>query len=309
MLPQTVYAQPAASAAPIPVVPGPKRTVAVGEIEANGGFEASENWNVGAGVSAMLTTALANTDRFVMVERGTLTGILNEQQLQASKVAGGTPSRERMTPAHYIIVGSVTDFGSPRSGGGFSIGGSRKGMIGGLGTSRKTGKVGLDLRIVDSRTGKILKSFVVSSKVTQSGIALSGGYKGIALGGDQFSKTPLGEATRRALHDAVVQIATVLAATSWEGRVVEAEGSGVIINLGQEAGVVAGDRLHVERVAKVLTDPATGQILSEERYRVGTLTVTGVEARIARANFTSVDGSAAAARGDLVIPAGAPRSR
>jgi len=290
---------------PIPEVSGPKRAIAVGQIEATGGFDVAENWDVGNGLASMLTTELINSGRFEVAERPGLTSVINERQMQASGVTAAANSGSKLTAAEYIIVGSVTDFGAPSKGGGLSLGSSGLGgALGGIGVSNKSGKVGLDLRVVEVSSGKIVDAFVVSSKASKSGFALKGGYKGIVLGGDQFSKTPLGEATREALHKAVIEIARILDAQPWKGQVVaysDAEGV-AIINLGLEAGIENGDRFRIERVGDVLTDPSTGEILKEARYLIGDLEVTTVEEKVSYAAFRSSNGTAAPERGDDVLP-------
>src|SRR6185369_8159645 len=74
----------------IPQVPGPKRTIAVGAIDAMGPQAAgASGWNVGGSVAAMLTTALEESGRFIVVERAGLSQVLTEQQLASHGVSGG----------------------------------------------------------------------------------------------------------------------------------------------------------------------------------------------------------------------------
>lgn len=297
----TPLAAQAEELAEVPAVPGPKRTIAVGPIEAAGGFELGENWDVGNGLASMLTSALLESDRFHVAERTNLRSVLNEKELQTSKVAGGNSAAGKMTAAQFVVVGSVTEFGSPSKGGGVSVGSSFGGIFGGLGASKKTGKVTLDLRLVDVRSGDVIDSFIVTEKVSKTGLSLKSGYKGVVLGGEQFAKTPLGQATRGALHQAVAKIAESIAALGWEGRIVTFGNGTAIINAGGEAGVHVGDRLRVERLAQVLTDPETGRVLTEGRYYIGDLLVTAVEPEVAFCSFTSSNGSAEPVRGDIVI--------
>lgn len=283
-------------------IPGPKRTVAVGDIQAGGGFEIEESWDVGSGLSSMLTTALVKSGRFLVLERTTLSAILNEQQLAASKVTGGNPSRERLIPAQFLIVGSVTQFGTPKRGGGLSIGSASGGLLGGLGLSRKVGKVELDVRLVNSRTGQIVESFTVAESVSKTGIALQSNYRGIAFGGDQFFRTPLGEATRKALDQVVERVSQALSRTKWEGRVVEVEGTSVIVNAGAEAGMTSGNSFRIERPGRALTDPATGQVLRESRGYVGNVLILSVEPTYSIGEFSPAAAALTPVRGDFVVP-------
>ena len=283
-------------------IPGPKRTIAVGQIEAAGGFEVDENWDVGDGLASMLTTALVESQWFHVPERGGLASLLNEKKLQTSNLVDTANQTGRMTLAQYLIFGSVTEFGGGRKGSGLSIGSSFGGALGGLGVNKKTGRISLDLRLIDTSSGNVLASFTVSEKVSRTGTALQTSYKGVAMGGDQFVKTPLGEASRAALKQAVVRIAQVLAAQQWYGRIVTFEDNQAIINAGSEGGVREGDRFRVERVGETLTDPETGRVLSEGRYFIGELVVHALAPEVAFAHFTPSDGQALPIRGDLVIP-------
>ena len=70
-------------------IPGPKRTIAVMRFGSAGAFDqVYGNWDVGAGMEAMLTTALIETGQFIVVERANLTDVLSEQELAASGITG-----------------------------------------------------------------------------------------------------------------------------------------------------------------------------------------------------------------------------
>src|SRR5208283_1767248 len=85
------------------------------------------------------------------------------------------------------------------------------------------GNVGLDLRIVDTHTGEVIKAFKVRHRLTSLNLGLSGAYRGVPVATNSFFNSQLGDATRRALNDAVVQVALALAAIPWRGQVVKAE--------------------------------------------------------------------------------------
>ena len=78
------------------------------------------------------------------------------------------------------------------------------------------------------------------------------------------------------------------------------DGKEAIINAGRNAGIKRGDRFTVERVIQRLTDPATGEVLSVRRQRLGTLEVRNVEEKVSFATFATADGNQPV-RGDLVM--------
>jgi len=287
----------------IPTVPGPKRTIAVGAIDAMGP-QASGNsgWNVGGSIAAMLTTALQESNRFIVVERAGLSQVLNEQQMAAHHVSGGTdaPQPGKIIPAQYLVEGSVTEFGTADSGGGFSIGGGSGGFLGGLGVTDTKGSVAIDLRLVDTHTGAIVNTFKVRHELTSTGVGVTGGVKGLALGGNKFWTTPIGKATRESINDAVEKIAIALASGDWQGAVVEVSGQTIYVNAGSTSGIKAGDRLLVERASKVFTDPTTGEVLSKKEDVLGTITINTVEEKLSSGVYASSE-PAVPIRGDLVV--------
>src|SRR6476661_4283854 len=75
----------------LPPVAGPKRTIAVGKIDAIPGLIGPYTAAAaGPGVAAMLSTALDHSGRFIVAERDDLTQILSEQEMVANGVAQGT---------------------------------------------------------------------------------------------------------------------------------------------------------------------------------------------------------------------------
>jgi curli biogenesis system outer membrane secretion channel CsgG len=284
-------------------VPGPKRTIAVGNIDAMGPQSSGNTgWSVGGSISAMLTTALQESNRFIVLERAGLSQVLNEQQMAAHHVSGGTdaPQPGNIIPAQYLVEGSVTEFGTTDSGSGLNIGGGSGSFLGGLGVNETKGSVAIDLRIVDTRTGGIVQTFTVRHELTSTGVGVTGGVNGLSIGGNQFWSTPIGEATREVLNDAVEKIAETLASGDWQGAVVEVDGATVYVNAGSASGLRSGDQLLVERATKVFTDPRTGEVLSQKQSVLGTITVSEIEEKLSSGSFAPSDPSAPA-RGDLVV--------
>lgn len=291
------------AAPPTPLV-GPKRTVVVDKFTAIGSFTAAySEWDVGGGLAAMLTTALDQSGRFVIVERANLDRVMFEQQLKAKSAVNPEtgPQLGQVTGAQFVVIGSVTEFGAQDKGSGLSLGFGGLGKLGGLlGATQTEGAVAMDLRIVDTTTSAVVQTLKVRESISSTSINVGANYRGMTLGGDTFASTPLGEATRNAIEKAVVEIVAISARQPWYALVVDFDGRDIAINAGTSAGVKAGDRFNVERIAGKLTDPATGEVLSMRRKVLGMFLVTGVEQKIAFGAFTSSDPDAPV-RGDLVV--------
>lgn len=284
-------------------VGGPKRVVAVGKFDAVGSFKAQYgDWDIGGGMAAMLSTALVESQRFIVVERANVQQVLAEQELKGQKLtAPGTgPELGRLIGAQYLIYGAITEFGAADSGGGLSVGLPNLGPVGlNLGTQGTKGSVAMDIRVVDTTTGELMENFTVKEKIESSSLDVGVNVKQMSFGGNKFNKTPLGEACRRCITKAVNQFAGYASKSAWTGRVVEADGREVFINAGTTSNIKVGDRFRVYRYSRVLTDPDTGKVLSKREQDVGTVEIATVEEKIASGFFTA-SGAEVPARGDMV---------
>ena len=194
---------------------GPKARLAVGEFQdktAKGGWTGGwfgmyglEWRQIGEGMRDMLTTALFNSNRYIVLEREQLGEVLAEQDLGATgRVKKGTEAPiGEIYGAELLITASVTEFeGSTKGvGGGTRILGVRVG--GGV----KKGHVAIDIRIIDTKTSQIVAATSVEGKSTSFGVEGStwvGGSLPVSLGG--FSKTPVEKAIRVCIQKAVEYI-------------------------------------------------------------------------------------------------------
>ncbi len=295
----------ATAAAELPPVIGPKRTIAVGKIDAIPGLIGPYTAaTAGPGVAAMLSTALDHSGRFIVAERDDLTQVLSEQEMVANGVAQGTagPKAGAIIPAQYLIVGAVTELSTDDKGSnvGIGVGGLPSGLFGGLSLSGQSGRVAMDLRLVNTRTGQVEDSFSVRKTLSSRSVGLNGGYKAITIGGNQFWNTPLGEAMRAALDEAVARIAADVAKGGWDALVAQVSGDTIYLNQGSEAGLKIGDHLVVERVTGALTDPATNRVLAVQKARLADIEITAIDPKFATGSFVQ-NGSTEPQRGDTVV--------
>ena len=193
---------------------GPKARIAISQFKdktaKGGGFHGWWNPEIGDGMRDMLATALFNTDRYIVLERQIMSEVLAEQDFGAS----GRVRQETAAPigqiegAELLITGAITEF-EPASGGiGGGVGGLFGTVIGAVAGSMKKSHVAIDLRVVDTRTSRIVAATSVEgvAKDKSLGGLLVGSGVGGGLGG--YSKTSMEKAVRVCLGEAVKFIVT-----------------------------------------------------------------------------------------------------
>lgn len=272
---------------------GPKSRVAVSQFGTTDRFASVYGgWNIGGGLAAQLVTALIDTGRVVVVERAILSKVLIEQELGQNRLSSPftqTPAGQ-LLGVDYLIVGEVTEFEERQMGGGGAVS-VMKSFGPKVSGDATAAHVGIDLRVIDTRTGEILHSHRAQGRAWEKAFSTKIDYKFIEFGGDVFHKTPLGIATRRAINDALQFILEVIdrrtSEFSWLARVIEVEGNNVYFDAGRNADVRNGDRFRISVVRKVLTDPETNEILGLVEEEVGIAEAMAVDLKFTRARLTA----------------------
>jgi len=242
-------------------------------------------------VADMLISAL-RSNGWPVLERLELDAVLREQQLTRSGAVDPDTAvtAGKLVGARYLMIARATEFGvrDNRVGGVFGLG-----PFGGLQVRTATGRVVLDVRVVDAQTGAVLGSASGEGKVVNYGGTLVGGSwvgGSISLGGvdvnsREWSESLLGRAARKAV-DSVLQ--RLLGTTSvLTGRVLAVTEDGVsIVSLGSEDGLRTGDTLNLIRLEHIRD--RQGEPVWTEEVRIGSLKVTDVQSD--RCKATSVEG-------------------
>lgn len=188
---------------------GPKARITVTRFE----DKTAKGWwtgEIGNGMADMLATSLFNTNRFIVLEHQGISDVLAEQDLAAA----GRIKQETAAPIGQIegaelqVRGTVTGFDPGSSGIGIGIGGGSSSIAGGILGSIKRSYLAIDIRVVDTRTTRVVAATTVEGSATDIGglIGLGGGHLGGGLGG--WSNTPLEKALRVCIQEAVNFIVT-----------------------------------------------------------------------------------------------------
>ncbi|HUT32415.1 MAG TPA: CsgG/HfaB family protein [Planctomycetota bacterium] len=194
---------------------GPKARIAVLDFDNKAGQSYGA---LGNGMSDMLATELLNTNRYIVLERQKLAGVLAEQDLARSgRIQPGTGAATgQIEGAELLVTGAVTEFQPDYQGGGIGIGGGHvdrhgwgrsRGTIGGIGLGLKQAYVALDLRVIDTRTSRLVAATTVTGKTSDFSIGIGGGGWGrhSIMGGGLgvFRNTPMEKAVRQCLAAAI----------------------------------------------------------------------------------------------------------
>lgn len=272
------------------------------------------NVDVGKGISDLLVQQLVNDGKYSMIERNAIDKILNEQNFANSdRVDPATAAKiGKILGVDAVVMGTITQFGRDdenKTYGGGAVGGvTRKFGIGGLQKREAKAVVAITGRMVDTTTGEILAAVTGSGESERKGTSLlgAGGGNGNAAGAGydmtskNFGDTILGEA----VHKAVIQMATQLDQKSdalparkaeFSGLVADVSGNTLILNVGRSSGVQVGDVVDISRPVRTVKDPTTGKVIKTITNKMGTATITEVDADSSTANYS---GSAPAKVGD-----------
>ena len=171
---------------------GKQHRIAVSAFEFRAGQGSKE---LGDGMRDMLTDALTNTGRFIVLERERLNEVMAEQDLaDTGRFANETVApKGELEGAELLIRGSITTFDPNCKGGSALIVSGSKSCI------------AINIRIIDARTGRVVSATTVEGSSGKSAVGLTfGGELPFGLGA--YKKTPIESAIRNCIGAAVDHI-------------------------------------------------------------------------------------------------------
>jgi len=278
---------------PIQKYSGPKKRIAVLDFEVKV-HDAQEN--VGQGLGEMLITSLLATGSFTVLERASIVDIANEQKMALDGlIKPGTEARVgELLGTQLLIKGVVTEFSETNQAKGIGV--AVKGAH--VGKNVVEGHVAIDIRIFDANTGVILESHRSEAKVSKSSTEFTLNTGGMAIGGAGFSKTPIGEASRKVIEDAVGFISSRMENTPWAGKIALVKDNNIYINAGKDVGFKIGDFLEVYQKGEEIFDPDASVPLGYQATNIGYAKISSVDDRFSTAQIITV--SSGVKKGDIV---------
>jgi curli biogenesis system outer membrane secretion channel CsgG len=278
----------------------------------------------------MLNTALIDSQRFVVLERADLKDVLDELGpppgelppiggtvattgttgsvggVGAGKIGPGAttgssvpsalidpasaPKTGRLLGAQVLIRGALTELSYKKSE--TSAGGGVISSIANLENVSFTAICGIDLKVIEVETGRILDSVHAEGKAESKAKALSLDFGGVHFGQQKFDTSPLAKAIRAAIDEGVKQICRRLDEIPWEGRVAtvtDHDGKKTLyLNFGADVGIKPGAELELFRPGAVVVDPETHLVIGrEDDVVLGTCTIRNSTKTMTVANLVT----------------------
>lgn len=214
----------------------------------------------------MLTTAIAKTRKFDIIERDRVADILKEQALGESEVIEEQSAQKLGTlkGVDYLILGAITEYGVQSK----SLGGA------GFGVASSKAVMAVDIRIIDAATGSIAIADTVSESKKASGGLVMKGFEAAEKNEKVLSDV---------MRECADSIANLTVSTIYPVKIVSVAKTGIImVNYG--SGFLGkGDVLDVFSQGEKVVDPDTGEVLGSEEEKVGRIKITDVQAKFSKA--------------------------
>ena len=241
----------------------------------------------GTGLADILLSEMNATKRFVMLERLNFDDILKEQQLSNSPEANTATSIKagQILGAQVIIRGALVEFSYKKE-----MGSASAGIVGeqmGIGKTTYTATVGIELKMVDVATGRILDSIHAQGSITNHADTIQVNAFGLQIGKTTFDTSPMGKAVRAAIKNGVKQICERTEAIPWQATIAaldDEDGKSVIyLNVGKDSGLAPDMMLDVFHLGKPIIDPDTQvQIGRTKDIKLGSVKVVSLEGKLTK---------------------------
>lgn len=253
------------------------------------------DWNIGKGIPDILMSKMFESGNFDLVDRKQLETVMAEQDRSNTDRFDPTTAAKlgKLVGADYIVVGSITQFGTENknSGGAGAILGKQLGILGGLGVSNSKAKVVITARMIDVNTGVIKSVAQGKGESKRTGLMVFGGEFGsggaMAGGGGSmpsgFRETILGEATDAACDDVAGQLAYAIDPENMPKKAIYGDildinkkRNEITNSLGSEAGIKVGAIFEIKRVVDTIKNKEKTKVLREIMNIVGKIEITEV---------------------------------
>ena len=229
-----------------------KRKVAIGRFSnetqyAKGVFYDRENDPMGKQALDILSTKLAASGKFLLLERNDLSTLLEECQKKGGNAAS-------TIGADYMIIGSITEFGRKNTG--------KNGVFSSQKT--QTAEAAVSVRLVDVSTGLIIYSDEAkgSAEITAKTTLGVGGQA-------DYDATLSDKAISEAVGQLVENIINKCTNSPWKTYFLSCDADATLIAGGKSQGIKEGMTFSVMTKGKKVKNPQTGIMITLPGKTVG----------------------------------------
>jgi curli biogenesis system outer membrane secretion channel CsgG len=187
----------------------------------------------------ILSTKLAATDKFILLERQDMDKILEEM-----KIAGNEGVQK--VGADFLIVGSITEFGRKTTGQTKVFSRSKTQVV----------EAGVSLRLIDVSTGQIIYTEEAKGEAETSNKTVMG------LGEHaDYDATLSDKAISAAISKLVENVVNNCMDRPWKSYFLSYDDNGILISGGKSQGLKVGDTYEVIEKGKSVKNPQTGMMI------------------------------------------------
>lgn len=230
-----------------------KRKVAIGRFSnetqyGKGLFYNRENDPMAKQALDILSSKLASTEKFILLERDDLDVLMKETDGNMQKIG-----------ADYVILGSITQFGRKVEG--------EQGVF--SSSKTQTVEATVSMRLVDVASGLIIYSD------EGKGFAETTSKKTLGVGGTaDFDATLSDKAISMAISKLVENVINKCLDKPWRGYLLAYEDGTYVMSGGASQGISVGDTFAVYSKGKKVKNPQSGVEVELPGKKLGTVTIT-----------------------------------
>lgn len=216
-------------------------------------------------VEELVTSSIFGTDRFDLVEREEILGVLSEQDFgNTDRVSLESAAKiGRLLGADYMLFTAINEWTEGKTAMSVVV------------KSKSTAEVAMSFKMIDTDTARV--AFAGTYRAQTGEWALHVPFFGIS------ESSPINYALSACINKAAYHLATALPNRPWQGRVAAVNGDLVTINGGENRGLTVGQVFSILTVGKDVVDPESGEVLGQQSKVIGSVQVTSVEEKFSTA--------------------------
>tara|TARA_B100000780_G_scaffold166322_1_gene116394 strand:- start:2441 stop:3400 length:960 start_codon:yes stop_codon:yes gene_type:complete len=248
-----------------------KRKVAIARFSnetsyAKGLFYDKNNDPMGKQAVDILSTKLASSGKFILLERQDLQLIEDELQIANNE-------DYQKIGADYLIIGSITEFGRKNIGQSKIFSRSKTQIV----------EAGISVRLIDVTTGQIIYSEEAKGQAETSNKTTFGLGKRT-----DYDSTLSDKAISMAISQLVENIINNCLNRPWKSYFLSYDTDGIIISGGASQGLRLGDNFNVFSKGRKIKNPQTGMLIELPGKKVGQITIDYLAGESPQSEFSLV---------------------